>query len=118
MERFNRIFHSVMYWVGVVTTALILALLVVAGYLRMDYIANNPTLERGVVTGYSYNDGHTTYVDYVFGDWILRKVSGDGKDHYYLQITNDYGHIDYWEVSQEDYATVEIGTAVTKSQFK
>lgn len=118
MKKIGRLFNGIVYWTGFVTVSLLLAVALFAGFCHFEYLADHPSLSSGIVTGHSYDDGHPVSVDYVVGEWTIHKNSGDGKKHFYLEVTSDRGKVDYWEVNQDEYEAVKDGAPVTRDLFK
>ena len=118
MNTAERIVRGVLMAVGFLVLAAAIAILLLIGTAKLEYLIANPPLRHGTVTSFGYDDGHTWYSDWVFGRYTFRKAYGDGKEHFYVFVADGKGHEDCWEISREDQYILEIGQEISRSQFQ
>ena len=94
--------------------AVLLSLILITSVLR--YIESPPLL-YGVITNKSFYDGHPYTDTITIGPYSFTKTYGDGKPHYEIEVTGRDGHTDWWEVPEDVWREIEIGTEIRKSDI-
>lgn len=124
----NREFvRRIAYWVdwvsyylimatGTLTVGLALAASALVGIAKIEQAAAYPPVYEGTIVAFSYDDGHTTYSSYTFGDWSITKAHRKDGEAFYIGVS-DGEHTDYWEVSREQYSEFQMDEYVTRDDL-
>lgn len=101
---------------GTLTVGIALAVVALVGIAKVEQAAAYPPVYEGKIVAFSYDDGHTTYSSYTFGDWSITKTHRKDGESFYIGVS-DGEHTDYWEVSREQYNEFQMDDYVTRDDL-
>ena len=112
-EQLESIFGIVCKWVGAVVLGIVLAVLLLIGIGKVEQFIEYPPLYSGTVAGFGYDDGHTTYSAWAFGNYRIERANVKDGESYWIRVVSG-DHEDWWEVTQDQYCELNVGDFVSK----